>query len=635
MVKVVDGTDIDYDEFSKTLNLYMSAWWASQTRANRIKSREYYNGIQDIRFKKRNFIESVYNQQTVSTKLTNTTLTYNIYKKIIDQRAGYALDRQMRIFPEISTPEEVVDNKIEDSIEQSIEDSEDIGPHIEIKDSGPNDKFTQLVAHINALFGKEWKLKLRQALIDCLIDGEVFLYPYIEDGKFKMRFFRAQDSLAIYKDDTEDEIQQFIRVFTVNTLDKDEKNVFHPTTGVGYVEMYTEKGIVRFQNYGWAGRDASSLVLENPQFVPYIAAMGNMRSGLTLSSSAGNTALVEGLTEPEDPMKDWSMPILRIRYTSQAVPFLMNCKEIVDQINYVYSNFIDLIRDNPDNAIIKLINYDGDQDDLLRIREEIMVNRIVSLRNLPGAPEGDFEIVDMPIHTEDYRTLLGTLHSALFEVTGAFDDTGGDTDVLHGRIQSTGAQLSLIMMDQSANTLLRSVELALERLVNDFYVPFLKKATGEDYSDMPIVIDYSENTVQNTSELLNTLVSLGLEVSNETLLSMVPFVPNVRTEMKRLINEQNLKLALQTKQEEAAQEKQMEAQETMIEERKEDEPIDDDDENKENEDSSQVNQSNAPPKPAGKNQNPFRKQTPGTGSPNGGGKRADVAKTLNKSQAER
>jgi SPP1 family phage portal protein len=522
-----------------------------------------------------------------------------------------------------------LDNNVDVSIEQKIAMSDEMGPHVELKDTATNEKFTQLMTHIDALFGKDWKLKLRQALVDCLIDGEVFLYPYIEDNKFKVRFFRAQDSLAIYTDDTEDEIQQFIRVFTVNTLDSDDKNVFNPVTGMGYVELYTKEGIVRFQNYGWAGKDSSSLMLENPQFVPYISAMGKFNGNMSSGSPTGNTAIVDHLTEPDDPMMDWPMPILRIRYCAQPIPFLSCCKEILDNLNYVYSNFVDLIRDNPDNAIIKLINYDGDQDDLLRVREEIMVNRIVSLRNLPGAPEGNFEIVDMPIHTDDYKTLIKVLHEALFEVTGAFNDSGGEVDVLHGRIQSVGAQLSLIMMDQAANTLLRSVELTLERLINDFYIPYLKKVTGEDYSEMPVVIDYSENTTQNMAELLNTFVSLGLEVSNETLLGMVPFVTNVRTEMQRIINEQNVKLALQTKQEEEKHDKQMEAQEKMIEQRKEDTPIN-------------PNAPNTPTPPGGapnqagsSNSNPFQKPAPGSGSPNGGGKRADVATNLNKSQPDR
>jgi hypothetical protein len=229
-----------------------------------------------------------------------------------------------------------------------------------------------------------------------------------------------------------------------------------------------------------------------------------------------------------------------------------------------------------------------------------MVNRIVSLRNLPGAPEGNFEIVDMPIHNEDYESLLSTLHSALFEITGAFDDaSGGDNDVLHGRIQSIGAKLSLITMDQAANTLLRSVELAIERLINEFYVPYIQKVTGEDYSDMPIVVDYSENTSQSIAELMSTLVSLGLEVSNETLLGMVPFISNVRMELKRIMNEQNIKLALQSKMAEIQQPAATNTNASNFD-------FDDSD--------------------------PLEKEVVGTGSPNGGGKRVDH---INKTQADR
>jgi hypothetical protein len=92
---------------------------------------------------------------------------------------------------------------------------------------------------------------------------------------------------------------------------------------------------------------------------------------------------------------------------------------------------------------------------------------------------------------------------------------------------------------------------------------------------------------------MSTLVSLGLEVSNETLLGMVPFISNVRMELKRIMNEQNIKLALQSKMSEIQQ-------------------------------------------PAVTNNfddsNPLEKEVAGTGSPNGGGKRVDH---INKTQADR
>jgi hypothetical protein len=201
---------------------------------------------------------------------------------------------------------------------------------------------------------------------------------------------------------------------------------------------------------------------------------------------------------------------------------------------------------------------------------------------------------------------------ALFESGGAFDDQ--NPNLLGANIHEVVMSAAMLTMIQDRDLLVMQVERAISKLIWWFYVPYLEAKGFGDYSDISVGVVLGSGGTGSITELTQVLVSLGMKMSNKTILEHHPWIEDVNEELERINAEQAMV---------AQQELDMEEKKMKLKEKHTPEPP--------------KTPAQPPQQPGGMmNMSTSQQgsqdvptsgtQTPNTGSPNGGGKPQDVIK---------
>ncbi len=178
----------------------ISSWKVSPARALQIKGTLYYRGDHDILRRRRTVIGEKGVPEEV-TNLPNNKTVYNLYAKMVTQKANYLL-----------------------------------GKPFVLQSDSPD--YTRA---LKTVFDKEFMRILKNAGKAALNGGIAWLYPYF-DGESKLRFriFPAYEILPFWKDSDHTEAEAAVRLYQVEVYDG--KTPFLQEK----IELYTEKGISRF-----------------------------------------------------------------------------------------------------------------------------------------------------------------------------------------------------------------------------------------------------------------------------------------------------------------------------------------------------------------------------------------------------
>ena len=178
----------------------IAAWKISPQRIMQIKGTMYYNGDHDILRRKRTVIGEKGEREEI-TNLPNNKAVYNLYGKLVTQKANYLLGK----------------------------------PFVLQGEDG---------SYINALkevFDRSFMRTLKNAGKAALNGGIAWLYVYYDqENKLKFRLFPAYEILPFWKDNDHTEAEAAVRVYQVEVYEGRSRALKEKA------ELYTAEGVRRF-----------------------------------------------------------------------------------------------------------------------------------------------------------------------------------------------------------------------------------------------------------------------------------------------------------------------------------------------------------------------------------------------------
>lgn len=349
--------------------------------------------------------------------------------------------------------------------------------------------------HLRKIFNVDFLRRLKNSGVDALNCGITWIYPYYnEKGEFCFQSFRGYEILPFWKDAEHTELESALRYYLVKGWQGSQEVI------IKKVEIFTPDGIERY-------------VLEGTKLVPdveepfgYYARIGD-----------------KGFT--------WDrIPLVAFKTSGREVPLLNKCKGLQDAYNIMISDFTNTMQEDCRNTILVIKNYDGQS--LGEFRKNLATYGAVKVKTIDGA-DGGVDTLTIAVNKDNYESILKELKKAIIENCMSYD-------AKDDRLGSNANQLNLKSMysdiDIDADNMESEYKAAINQLL--FFVNSYLATTGKgSYFDVPVKITFNRDTVINETEVLETLVKLGIQLPNEILIRQVPFVDDVKRVLELLEKE--------------------------------------------------------------------------------------------------
>lgn len=178
----------------------IAAWKSSPERAMQIKGAMYYSGDHDILKRKRTVIGERGEREEI-TNLPNNRAVYNLYGKLVTQKANYLLGKPFVL-------------------------------------QGDNAKYINALKEV---FDRSFMRVLKNAGKAALNGGIAWLYVYYDnENTLKFRLFPAYEILPFWKDNDHTEAEAAVRLYRVEVYEGKTRTLKEK------VELYTLCGVQRF-----------------------------------------------------------------------------------------------------------------------------------------------------------------------------------------------------------------------------------------------------------------------------------------------------------------------------------------------------------------------------------------------------
>ena len=173
----------------------------SKRRIDMLDGERYFNGIHDIKFRKRTVIGEGGKLEEVEN-LPNNKVVDNQYKKMVVQKTNYLLGQPFTI-------------------------------------QSDNDAYTD---ELKEILNKKFMRTLKVVGEDALNCGIGYLYPmYNEQGEFVFKRFNPWEVIPLWKDAEHTELDAFIRIYEVTAYQGHEEKT------ITKVEVYDDSGVSYFE----------------------------------------------------------------------------------------------------------------------------------------------------------------------------------------------------------------------------------------------------------------------------------------------------------------------------------------------------------------------------------------------------
>lgn len=361
-------------------------------------------------------------------------------------------------------------------------------------------KYDELLAGI---FNAKFQRVLRNGGVDAFCGGGSWLYVYIDDkGKLQFQRFAPYEVLPFWKDSEHDELDCAVRVYQVEAY---EGKILKT---IEKVEVFKVDGIERY-------------ILESGKLI----------------ADVDNPS--ENYIKAGENEYNWErIPLVFFRTNAQEIPLIKKVKGLQDALNTMLSDLPNAMEENAGGQSILVIkNYDG--TDLGEFRRNLATFKAVKVRTQDGA-DGGLESLQVEVNAANYESVLKLLKKAIIENAMGYDakDDRMGSNANQMNIKSMYSDIDLAAAEMEIEY--QSSFVQLLELVNAYL-----SATGKgDYSGKPVSITFNKDIIVNEAEVINALVSLGVKVSNETLLGQLPFINNVQKELDRVKEENEANVAM-------------------------------------------------------------------------------------------
>ncbi|MEK4355185.1 phage portal protein [Paenibacillus sp. FSL R5-0475] len=296
-------------------------WLSSQGRKDMLAGERYYRNKADILERKRMTIGD--SGALIEAKnLANNKIVHGFLRKLIDQKAGYLLSKEMSIQTK---------NKVYDEL-------------------------------LTGIFDKGFKRLLKSLLKESSKKGRAWLHVYYdEEGRFRFKKLPSEEIIPLWKDAAHTELDAIIRVYEVEAYEGKKK------TTIQKVEFWHSKGVNRYVI------GTSSIALPTTS---------GLIPDVELGEFSSHFAAMDGSEKAEHALNWERIPFICFKYNEDEIPLISLLKSLIDDYDRSKSDNSNNLEDIP-NSIFKLKGYDG--TDLGEFRRNLMIFRSVKVTAEDGA----------------------------------------------------------------------------------------------------------------------------------------------------------------------------------------------------------------------------------------------------------
>lgn len=441
-------SDIEYIEKRITM------WKLSPERKLQLDGERYYRGEHDVLKKRRTVIDE--HGELVEVKhLPNNRIVKNKYAKCVDQKTNYLVGQPLTF------------------------DCEDEAYIEKLKKELGTKRFNKFMKDLYRM---------------CLNTGIVWVYPYIENGKMKLKKFPGYEVLPFWTDTERDSVVKAVRLYL-----EEKPDAVTPFDVIEKVEIYSADGIDYY-------------ILEN----------GSLKPDVT-KKHAPHMVVTTGETSEE---RNWErVPLIPFKLNGDAIPLIARCKTIQDAYNHLISSWQDVMQEDCRNTILVLENYDG--QDLAEMRKNIAQYAAIKVGVGDGA-RGDVHTLQIEVNAENYNVLLGIFEKAMVECCKGYDFS----ELKSGSPNQMNIKSIYSDIDLDANETETEFQASFEELLW-----FYNRHMGET-DDVEVDVIFNRDGVVNEVEINTMLFQGGLKLSQETLVKQCPLVDDPEEELKRIKKEE-------------------------------------------------------------------------------------------------
>lgn len=351
---------------------------------------------------------------------------------------------------------------------------------------------------LNKVLGSKFQRTLKNIGKDSLNCGIGWLYIYYdENGEFNFKRFRPYEILPFWKDDDHTELAFAVRIYTVSFFNGSiEKEQYK-------VEVYAKDGIHRF--------DYEDGKLIEDVSIAYV--------------EIGETSY------------SWNrIPLIAFKSNGNEIPLIKKAKCIQDGINSIVSDFKNCMEENTSgSSIIILKNYDG--ENLSEFRKNLSTFRAIKIKDTIDGLNGDVQTLEIKVNAENYTSLLTMFKKAMIENCKGYDIN---------ELKSNGSPNEMTIkavfsdIDLDANELETEYQASLEQFLWFVNVHLSKNKNLINMPDVRVIFD--RDLMINESQVITDIKNSYGILSDKTLISMHPYTKNINEELKRIEEQQNLKV---------------------------------------------------------------------------------------------
>lgn len=479
VVELVRIQEADQMEF---VQMIISEWESSEERKEMLRSLDYYKNNTPAKNFTRTHVAGdgklVNNEQ-----LHNAKLNHPLMRKIVNQKANYALSKPFSI---------VTESSLDRTGNEKEGETEDI----------VKEMITELN---NNYFTNDFKRDLKNIGRDAIIKGKSWMYiNYNEDQKLHLQAVDAENVIPFWRNTDKKVLDALIYYYRIHVYFRDAKTGKMAKKEVMKVQYFNDGGIWYYEIEGNDIRYDT----ERDQF---------HTSHFTLTKDMGGNEAVRDV--------NWEkIPWVCFRDNEHEMPMVAFIGNLLDEYDSLTSTIVNILADIP-NSIKVVKNYMGTN------REEfaafLAVYRTAFIRD-----DGDMKSLETPFDIKSFEDTLNRLRKDIYEGSSTVDTQEASL----GNASGVALKFRYADLDSSTDDMVSEFREALDRVIW-FVTKDIKVRTGKDFSTVEYSIIFQKDLIIDEEvAVLNAQRSHGI-ISKRTNLANHPYVENVEEELEYLEEE--------------------------------------------------------------------------------------------------
>lgn len=350
------------------------------------------------------------------------------------------------------------------------------------------------VEQLQTVFNKKWQKRIKDLGEHCINCGVAWVHPYIKNDKMLFKVFPGYQIMPIWLDAEEEELAMAVRLYLEERADTQNYNNM-----IRKVELYKPDGVEYY-------------IFENNHLVPDV--------------TKPKTSYLKFKTGDAETDFNWErIPMIPFKFNSKMIPLIKRAKCLQDGLNEIISKYKDCMDIDPGTSVIVLKNYDG--ENLADFRQKLAQYNAIKIRDTNGG-SGGVETLDIEVNAANYESIIKVFKEAIIDNCRGYDFT----ELKSGSPNQMNIKSILSDIDMDANDMETEFQAAMEDLLW-----FVNCFLGFKEDEKKVDVIFNRDTVVNETEVIASMVSMGVEVSNRTKLAQLPFIDDPDAEQERVDKE--------------------------------------------------------------------------------------------------